>query len=186
MVKGKQHILFPPALSGAEIDSVNNCLNRYLKSIIKEIHDLPNGQLYVRYRNNTPNFCNYSDNRIKGITRRPDLVHKLARRRFLLLQVPLLKQILHSGWTPEVKTSVKHINAEINEMLSEFESAGLLIGREVFLSFEHDTKDVKLIMKIVIQMLISNPGDNRYLIYAAQNAGCNVKEPSPIRSTGLR
>ena len=295
-MKEKQHVLLSTALCEAEVDSVNKCLNQYLISIVREIKTLPSGQLYIRYRNSTPNFCSYVNRKVNGITRKPELIHQIARRRFLLMQIPLIKHILQNGWTPSAKTIVKKTSVEIDELLSKYEQAGLdidqivmtpnqriwnsnrqsqkqdrsedliyptnnriymrskseqaignllealhipyryeprlrinnvdyhpdflimlpndklvilehvgrmdltdynkgllarlqaynsanlLIGRDVFLSFEYDTKDTKLIMKIIIQILRSNPQDNRFLLYAAQNAGCNVKT-SPMRRT---
>ncbi len=58
--------------------------------------------------------------------------------------------------------------------LQSYNSSNLLIGRDVFLSFEHDTRDEESLMKVIFQMLTANPVNHRALIYAARNAGCNI------------
>ncbi len=299
-MKEKNHILLIPALCEGEVDSLNNCLSQYLSSITREAKALPGGQLYIRYRNNMPNFCRYYNRKLNGITRKHELVHQIARRRFLLLQIPIIRQILQDGWTSSTQISLKKMLVEINELLTRYENAGLdidqivltpnqqiwnsdrhskkrnrseeliyptngriymrskseqtignllealhipyryesrlrinnidyhpdfiimlpndklvilehvgrmdldeynegllsrlqaynsanlLIGRDVFLSFEHDTKDIKLILKIIANIMRSNPDDNRFLFYAAQNAGCNVKITSNHRNSSHR
>jgi hypothetical protein len=270
------------------VSSINDCLSQYLLCITKEADTLPEGTLCVRYRNDLPNFTKVLNRKVYGITKKPILIYQLARRQFLTLQIPLIKQILKEGWTSSSAAAIKEKCNEIDALLTRYERAGLdidqvvmtpnqriwnsvrhsqkpdyqegliyptngrvfmrskseqaignllerfhipyryesrlrinnidfhpdfiimlptdrllilehvgrmdladynkgfisrlqsynssnlLIGRDVFLSFEHDTRDAESLMKVIIQMLTANPVNHRVLIYAARNAGCNI------------
>lgn len=286
MKTNESHFLSSTEILKINIESVNDCLQQCLDSITKELTQLPDGKLYLRYRDGNPTFCNYLNGKIYGITKKTDLKHQLARRRLLLLQKSLLEQLLDAGWTPASFQAVQKQCNEINDLLLLYEDAGLvidkivmtpnqliwnsnrhsqkhnrnegliyptkgrvymrskseqaignllellhipyryepririnnidyhpdfvimlptdrlvilehvgrmdlsqynesfiarlqaydsanlLVGRDVFLSFEHDTRDEKLIMKVILQILSSNPNNNKYLIYSARDAGC--------------
>ena len=288
MKRNLSHILSNPAVFKHRVSSINDCLRQYLLCITKETNTLPTGTLSIRYRNDSPNFTKILNRKSYGITKQPTLIYQLARKQFLLLQIPLLKQILSEGWTPSTAAAISKTSIELDALLTKYENAGLdvnqivmtpnqliwnadrqskkrehqegliypttgrvlmrskseqaignllerlhipyryeprlrinnidyhpdfiimlptdklvilehvgrmdladynkafisrlqsynssnlLIGRDVFLSFEHDTRDEALIMKVIIQILTSNPVDNRALMYAAQNAGCNI------------
>ena len=282
------NVLFNPTAFNNRIASINDCLRQYLLCITEEADALPEGSLSIRYRNNSPNFTNIINRKISGITKKPDLIYQLARKQFLVLQMPLLKQILTEGWTSSTSAAISEKLIEIDALLTKYKRAGLevdrivmtpnqqiwnanrhsqkreyregllypttgrilvrskseqaignllerlhityrdeprrrinnidyhpdfiimlptdklvilehvgrmdladynkdfisrlqsynssnlLIGRDVFLSFEHDTRDEALIMKVIIQILTSNPVNNQALIYTARNAGCNI------------
>lgn len=293
MRENKLQLLFNAELYKIGVESVNTCMQQYLINMTKELNSMPKGSLYLRYRNGNPNFSAYLNGKTIGITNKPSIVYQLARRRFLLAQVSLIKQLLETGWVPSCFDSISKGCEELEAMLSSFQDAGLdldrivmtpnqqiwnsnrhsqkynrregliyptkgriymrskseqaignlleslhipyryeprlrinnidyhpdflimlptdqlvilehvgrmdltqynegfiarlqaydsanlLIGRNVFLSFEHDTKDEELIMKVILQILTSKPMDNKYLIYTAKNAGCQIDLPSP-------
>ncbi|MGX8773499.1 MAG: hypothetical protein ACSW8G_00420 [Bacillota bacterium] len=108
--------------------------------------------------------------RINNIDYHPDFIIMLPNDKMIILE--------HVG-----RMDLGDYNKGLIARLQAYDGANLLMGRDVFLSFEYDTKDVKLIMKIVTQILRSNPQDNRFLLYAAQSAGCSINT-SAIRHSG--
>jgi len=285
----KSRLLLTPALSKLEIEFVNENLKQLISCIDKELSSLPEGILYIRYRNNTPNFSKRINGHTYGITKKPDVVYKLARRRFLLLQSSIIKHILNTNWTVSNSDFLNEKCVQAENLLAKYEAAGLdinqivmtpnqrvwnsnrhsqsqyrredlifptkgrvymrskseqaignlfeklhipyryetrlrisnidyhpdfiimlpddrlvilehvgrmdltdynkrliarlqtynnvslFLGREVFLSFEHDTRDEELLIRVVLQLLTSSPAKNRFLVYAAWNAGCNME-----------
>ena len=294
MNKFNRNTLLLPVLSIMEIDSVNDKLREYYSIISKEIESLPQGVLLIRYRNNKPNFSVRSDGHTYGLTKKTDIVYKIARRGFLLLQKSLIEQFLNKDRAlslgdilnkriPETERLLKryedagldinliimtpnqqlwnsnrhsqkpnrregliyptkdrvymrskseqaignlletlhlpyryeprlrignityypdfiimlpndklvileHVGrmdlAEYNqsfiERMQSYDRANILLGRDVFLSFEHDTRDENLIMQVLIQVMTSAPMNNRHLVYAAQNAGCIIDFPNSV------
>lgn len=106
MKRNQLIVLFNPAAFDNRIASINDCLRQYLLCITKEADALPEGSLSIRYRNNSPNFTNIINRKITGITKNPNLIYRLARRQFLVLQIPLIKQILAEGWTSSTTAAI--------------------------------------------------------------------------------
>ena len=288
MKNNKTRLLLLPALSKLEIEAINENLKQLISCIDRELDSLPDGVLYIRYRNNTPNFSKRINGHTYGITKEPDVINKLARRRFLLLQSSLIKHLLSINWTASNLDFLNKKCDQVEELLAKYEAAGLdidqivmtpnqliwnanrhsqsqyrredlvyptrgrvymrskseqaignlfeelhipyryetrlrinnidyhpdfiimlpndslvilehvgrmdlldynkrlisrlqtynsvdlFLGHEVFLSFEHDTRDEELLIRVVLQLLTSRPTKNRFLVYAARNAGCNI------------
>ena len=99
--------------------------------------------------------------RINNIDFHPDFIIMLPTDRLLILE--------HVG-----RMDLADYNKGFISRLQSYNSSHLLIGRDVFLSFEHDTRDEESLMKVIFQMLTANPVNHRALIYAARNAGCNI------------
>ena len=131
MKRNQLTVLFNPAAFDNIIASINDCLRQYLLCITKEADALPEGSLSIRYRNNSPNFTNIINRKITGITKNPNLIYRLARRQFLVLQIPLIKQILAEGWTSSTTAAINGKCAEIDALLTKYERAGLDINQIV-------------------------------------------------------
>lgn len=284
----KSRLLLTPELSKLEIESINENLKQLISCIDRELCSLPEGILYIRYRNSIPNYSKRINGHTYGITKKPDIIYKLARRRFLLLQSSIIRQLLDLNWTRSTLDTFNKKCVQVEELLAKYEAAGLdinlivmtpnqqiwnsnrhsqsqyrredlifptrgrvymrskseqaignlfeklhipyryetrlrisnidyhpdfiimlpddrlvilehvgrmdltdynkrliarlqtynsvnlFLGREVFLSFEHDTRDEDLLIRVILQLLTSRPTENRFLVYAARNAGCNI------------
>ena len=90
----KSTILLAPVLAGNRVSRINNGLKKELVSLNKEVHSLPKGKLYIRYRNNHVQFNKRENGKDKGITSFPETVYQLARRQYLQLHMQLLEQII--------------------------------------------------------------------------------------------
>ena len=103
--------------------------------------------------------------RINNIDYHPDFIIMLPNDKLVILE--------HVG-----RMDLADYNKGFIARLQAFDSVNLLIGRNVFLTFEYDTRDEDLIMPIITQILLSDPADSLPLIYAAQNAGCKINIPA--------
>ena len=99
--------------------------------------------------------------RINNIDYHPDFIIMLPTDKLVILE--------HVG-----RMDLAQYNEGLIARLQAYDSANLLIGRDVFLSFEHDTRDEELLLKVLFQMLASNPKNNKYLLYTAKDAGCSL------------
>ncbi len=98
---------------------------------------------------------------INNITYHPDFVIMLPNGRLIILE--------HIG-----RMDLKDYRERLIQRLQAYDSIGLLIGRNVFMSFEHDTRDEVLIKEVLFQMMTSDPVQNHILQRAAARAGCSL------------
>ena len=98
---------------------------------------------------------------INNITYHPDFVIMLPNGRLIILE--------HAG-----RMDSKDYGERLIQRLQAYDSIGLLIGRNIFISFEHDTRDETLIKEVLFQMMTSNPTQNHILQRAAVRAGCSL------------
>ena len=125
----KSTIILAPVLAGNRVSRINNGLKKELVSLNKEVHSLPKGKLYIRYRNNHVQFNKRENGKDKGITSFPETVYQLARRQYLQLHMQLLEQIIEEGWTKDTKKIVERLYPQIESLLKKYEDAGLDIER---------------------------------------------------------
>ena len=97
---------------------------------------------------------------INSIAYHPDFVIMLPNGRLIILE--------HVG-----RMDLKDYRERLIQRLQAYDSIGLLIGRNVFMSFEHDTRDEVLIKEVLFQMMTSDPTQNHVLQRAAVKAGCS-------------
>ena len=76
------------------------------------------------------------------------------------------------------RMDLKEYNEDLVVRLQAYDSAGLMLGRNVFMSFNHDVREEARIKEIVFQMLTSNPPWNNILISVARRAGCQIGKPA--------
>ena len=114
-----------PRIATAQIDRINRNIEKEIVALRAELQQIPEGRLYVRYRGNLILFTERVKDKLYGITRNRDLVHTLARRRYLELHMNLLEQILDEGWTTETKRIISSLYPQIEELLKKYKDAGL-------------------------------------------------------------
>lgn len=91
----------------------------------------------------------------------PDFVIMLPDGRLVILE--------HVG-RMDLRTYVEDLLVR----LQAYDSIGLVVGRDVFMTNEHDTRDEGAVGEILYQMLTSYPAWNRTMKSAAVRAGCKV------------
>jgi hypothetical protein len=88
-----------------------------LEAMKEELKKLPKGQLYVRFRSDSPFFTHYVDGHQYGITRNKELVYQLARKAFLkdsikhkqaILDAIIAASKLSSSWNPTKFNMLNH------------------------------------------------------------------------------
>ena len=102
---------------------------------------------------------------INNRTYHPDSVIMLPSGRLVILE--------HVG-----RMDLRQYNEDLVTRLQAYDSIGLMIGRSVFFTFEHDTKDEVLLKEIVFQIITANPPWNRILQSIAAKAGCKNSGPA--------
>lgn len=97
---------------------------------------------------------------IHGIAYHPDFLIMLPSGRLIIIE--------HAG-----RMDLEKYNYDLLHRLQDYADAGLLIGRDVFFTFEHDTRDDIILKEILFQALTSTPSDNKLLKKIAVQAGCS-------------
>lgn len=100
---------------------------------------------------------------IKGIIYHPDFIIMLPNGRLIIIE--------HVG-----RLDLKNYNEELLFRLIAYNSVGLLIGRDVFFTFERDTRDEVLLKETLFQILSSTPSDSKVLRKVALDAGCHFDD----------
>ena len=93
----------------------------------------------------------------------PDFIIMLPDGRLVILE--------HVG-----RMDLKEYAEDLVVRLQAYDSIGLMIGRNVFISFIHDIREESSVKEIVFQMLTCNPPWNQVLISAAKRAGCKIHQ----------
>lgn len=109
-------------------------------------------RLHIPYRYESPV-------RINGITYHPDFIIMLPNDRLIIIE--------HAG-----RMDLENYDDSLVARLQAYDSIGLLIGRDVFFSFERDTRDEAIAKEVLFQTIVSTPSDNQFLRNAAIQAGC--------------
>ena len=91
----------------------------------------------------------------------PDFIIMLPDDRLVILE--------HVG-----RMDLREYDADLITRLQAFDRIGLLIARDVFFSFEHDTKEDLLVKEVLFQILTSNPSRNKIIDSLARSAGCQL------------
>lgn len=97
--------------------------------------------------------------RINGINYYPDFIIMLSNDRLIIIE--------HAG-----RMDLEKYDESLVARLKAYDSIGLLIGRDVFFSFERDTRDETIAKEVLFQTLVSTPSDNNFLKSVAIRAGC--------------
>ena len=97
---------------------------------------------------------------INGITYHPDFIIMLPSGRLIIIE--------HVG-----RLDLKKYNEDLTLRLMSYNDIGLLIGRDVFFTFERDTRDEVILKEILFQILTAVPSDNKFLRRIAIRAGCH-------------
>ena len=97
--------------------------------------------------------------RINGIDYHPDFLIMLPNGRLIIIE--------HTG-----RMDLDEYNDSLIARLKAYDSIGLLIGRDIFFSFERDTRDEAIAKEVLFQTLVSTPSDNTFLRKVAIRAGC--------------
>ncbi len=101
--------------------------------------------------------------RINGISYHPDFIIMLPNNRLIIIE--------HVG-----RMDLDVYNDSLVTRLKAYDNIGLLIGRDVFFTFERDTRDESIAKEILYQTLVSTPSDNPLLKKVAMKAGCTFPE----------
>ena len=97
---------------------------------------------------------------INGIAYHPDFIVMLPSGRLIIIE--------HVG-----RLDLKKYNEDFILRLMSYNDIGLLIGRDVFFTFERDTSDEVILKEVLFQILTATPSDNKYLQRIAVKAGCH-------------
>ena len=97
--------------------------------------------------------------RINGINYHPDFIIMLPNDRLIIIE--------HTG-----RMDLEDYDDSLVARLQAYNSIGLLIGRDVFFTFENDTRDEAIAKEILFQTFTSTPSENIYLRNVAIHAGC--------------
>lgn len=97
--------------------------------------------------------------RINGIPYHPDFLIMLPNDRLIIIE--------HVG-----RMDLDEYNDGLVSRLKAYDSVGLLIGRDVFFTFELDTRDESILKELLYQAFVSTPSDNQLLKKTAMKAGC--------------
>ena len=97
---------------------------------------------------------------INGIAYHPDFIIMLPSGRMLIIE--------HVG-----RLDLRKYNEDLILRLLSYNDIGLLIGRDVFFTFERDTRDEVVLKEVLFQILTATPSDNKYLQRIAVRAGCH-------------
>jgi len=93
----------------------------------------------------------------------PDFMIMLPDGRLVILE--------HVG-----RMDLREYDEDLIIRLQAYDSIGLMIGRTVFMTFNHDVREEARVKEVVFQMLTSNPPWNKTLISVARRAGCRVAQ----------
>ena len=110
-------------------------------------------KLHIPYRYEFPLYIN-------GITYHPDFIIMLPDDQLIIIE--------HAG-----RLDLGEYNDALVERLKAYNSIGLLIGRDVFFTFERDTRDETIAKEVLFQAFSATPSNNRYLRRAANQVGCH-------------
>ena len=125
----KSTLVLTPVIAKSQIDRINKRISSELYELRDEHKSLPEGKLYIRYRGDLVLFTERCKGKLFGITRNRDLVHKLARREYLQLQMAFIDEILEEGWTPRTEKVIARLYPQIETLLKKYEDAGLDIDQ---------------------------------------------------------
>ena len=109
-------------------------------------------KLHIPYRYESPL-------RINGITYHPDFMIMLPNDRLIIIE--------HVG-----RLDLREYDESLVDRLQVYDKINLFIGRDVFFSFENDTRDDALAKEVLFQAFVSTPSDNHFLQNIAIQAGC--------------
>ena len=112
-------------------------------------------KLHIPYRYESPL-------RINNITYHPDFIIMLPNDRLIIIE--------HVG-----RLDLQDYDESLVYRLQAYDQIKLFIGRDVFFTFENDTRDEILTKEILFQAFVSTPSDNRYLKSIAARAGCRFE-----------
>lgn len=96
---------------------------------------------------------------INGIAYHPDFIIMLPSGRLIIIE--------HVG-----RLDLRKYNEDLILRLLSYNDIGLLIGRDVFFTFERDTRDEVILKEVLFQILTATPSDSKYLQRIAVRAGC--------------
>ncbi len=95
----------------------------------------------------------------------PDFIIMLPDGRLVILE--------HVG-----RMDLREYDEDLIIRLQAYDSIGLMIGRNVFMTFNHDIREEARVKEVLFQMLTCNPLWNKILISVARRAGCRIEQPS--------
>ena len=113
-------------------------------------------KLHIPYRYESPLYIN-------GITYHPDFIIMLPDDRLIIIE--------HAG-----RLDLGEYNDTLVERLKAYNGIGLLISRDVFFTFERDTRDETVAKEVLFQAFSTAPSNNRYLRNVAIQAGCHFRK----------
>jgi len=93
----------------------------------------------------------------------PDFIIMLPDGRLVILE--------HVG-----RMDLREYDEELVIRLQVYNSIGLMIGRNVFMTFNHDVREESRVKEVLLQILTSNPPWNKTLIGVARRAGCQISQ----------
>lgn len=102
---------------------------------------------------------------INNRTYHPDFIIMLPDGRLVILE--------HVG-----RMDLREYDEDLIVRLQAYDSIGLMIGRTVFMTFNHDVREESRVKEVLFQILTSNPPWNKTLISVARRAGCRVEQPA--------
>ena len=76
------------------------------------------------------------------------------------------------------RMDLREYDEDLIVRLQAYDSIGLMIGRNVFMTFNHDIREEARVKEVLFQMLTCNPPWNKILISVARRAGCRIEQPS--------
>ena len=95
----------------------------------------------------------------------PDFIIMLPDGRLVILE--------HVG-----RMDLREYDEDLIIRLQAYDSIGLMVGRNVFMTFNHDIREEARVKEVLFQMLTCNPPWNKILISVARRAGCRIEQPS--------
>ena len=125
----KSTLVLTSIIAKSQVDRINKRISSELYELRGEYKSLPEGKLYIRYRGDLVLFTERRKGKLFGITRNRDLVHMLARREYLQLQMAFIDEILEEGWTPRTEKIIARLYSQIETLLKKYEDAGLDIDQ---------------------------------------------------------
>ena len=95
----------------------------------------------------------------------PDFIIMLPDGRLVILE--------HVG-----RMDLREYDEDLIVRLQAYDSIGLMVGRNVFMTFNHDIREEARVKEVLFQMLTCNPPWNKILISVARRAGCQIETPA--------
>ena len=95
----------------------------------------------------------------------PDFIIMLPDGRLVILE--------HVG-----RMDLREYDEDLIIRLQAYDSIGLMIGRNVFMTFHHDIREEARVKEVLFQVLTASPQWNKTLVSVARKAGCQIEQPA--------